>query len=86
MTHLLTLIVVLPLVGAVLNGLLATRLRGAPYGSDLRLYNAEGIPSLHLGPGEVRYAHGPLEQVRLSEVAAVARSLVLTILRTCGTR
>lgn len=62
------------------------RVRGAPYGSDLRLYNAGGVPSLHLGPGEVRFAHGPLEQVRLSEVAEVARSLVLTILRTCGTR
>jgi acetylornithine deacetylase len=62
------------------------RERGAPYGSDLRLYNGAGIPSLHLGPGEVRYAHSPLEQVRLDEVAAVARSLVLVILRTCGTR
>jgi len=58
------------------------RERGAPYGSDLRLYNAGGIPSLHLGPGEVRYAHSPLEQVRLSEVADVARALVLTLLRS----
>ena len=32
MTHLLTLIVVLPLLGAVLNGLFATRLREAPFG------------------------------------------------------
>jgi acetylornithine deacetylase len=57
------------------------RERGAPYGSDLRLYNAGGIPALHLGPGEVRYAHSPLEQVRLAEVADVARTLVLTLLR-----
>jgi acetylornithine deacetylase len=58
------------------------RERGAPYGSDLRLYNAGGIPSLHLGPGEVRYAHSPLEQVRLAELADVARALVLTLLRS----
>jgi acetylornithine deacetylase len=64
----------------------APRERGAPYGSDLRLYNGAGIPSLHLGPGEARYAHSPLEQVRLSDVADVARALTLVILRTCGTR
>jgi acetylornithine deacetylase len=59
---------------------------GAPYGSDLRLYNAAGIPSLHLGPGQAKYAHSPLEQVRLTEVADVARALALVVLRTCGTR
>ncbi len=57
------------------------RERGAPYGSDLRLYNGAGIPALHLGPGEVRHAHSPLEQVRLSEVGDVARAVVLTLLR-----
>ncbi len=57
------------------------RERGAPYGSDLRLYNAAGIPALHLGPGEVQHAHSPLEQVRLSEVADVARAIVLILLR-----
>jgi acetylornithine deacetylase len=61
----------------------APRRRGAPYGSDLRLYNAGGIPSVHLGPGEVRYAHSPLEQVRLAEVGEIARTLVLLILRSC---
>jgi acetylornithine deacetylase len=57
------------------------RERGAPYGSDLRLYNGAGIPALHLGPGEVRHAHSPLEQVRLSEIGDVARAVVLTLLR-----
>ena len=66
------------------TGSLAPRRRGAPYGSDLRLYNAGGIPSVHLGPGEVRYAHSPLEQVRLAEVGEIARTLVLLILRTSG--
>lgn len=60
--------------------------RGAPYGSDLRLYAAAGIPTLHYGPGDVRFAHGPKEHVSVSELTAVCRALVLTILRTCGTR
>jgi acetylornithine deacetylase len=54
---------------------------GAPYGSDLRLYNGGGIPSVHYGPGEVRYAHSTIEQVRLAEIGAVARALVVTALR-----
>jgi acetylornithine deacetylase len=60
------------------------RERGAPYGSDLRLYAAEGIPTLHFGPGDVRLAHGPRERVSLSETVAVARALVVTVLRTVG--
>jgi acetylornithine deacetylase len=54
---------------------------GAPYGSDLRLYNGGGIPSLHYGPGEVRYAHSTIEQVRLADIGTVARVLVLMALR-----
>ncbi|MEV4537497.1 ArgE/DapE family deacylase [Asanoa sp. NPDC049518] len=59
--------------------------RGAPYGSDLRLYSAAGIPTLQYGPGDVRLAHGPREQVLVSEVSTVARALVLATLRTVGT-
>jgi acetylornithine deacetylase len=62
------------------------RERGAPYGSDLRLYAAEGIPTLQYGPGDVRLAHGARERVSLAEVATVARALTLTILRTVGIR
>jgi acetylornithine deacetylase len=58
--------------------------RGAPYGSDLRLYSAAGIPTLQYGPGDVRLAHGPQEQVRVSEIGIVARALVLATLRTVG--
>jgi acetylornithine deacetylase len=61
------------------------RQHGAPYGSDLRLYAAAGIPTLHYGPGDVRLAHGPNEQVPLAELLAVTRALVLAVLRTCGT-
>ncbi|MET8447685.1 ArgE/DapE family deacylase [Streptomyces sp. NPDC005209] len=62
------------------------RERGAPYGSDLRLYAGAGIPALQFGPGDVRVAHSAEERVSVAEVVAVARALVLTVLRTVGTR
>lgn len=55
----------------------------APYGSDLRLYNAGGIPSLHYGPGDVRFAHAPREQVELAELREVTRALALLAVRRC---
>jgi acetylornithine deacetylase len=61
------------------------RERGAPYGSDLRLYAGAGIPTLHYGPGDVRLAHGPDEAVDLDEVVRVTEALVLAVLRSCGT-
>jgi acetylornithine deacetylase len=60
--------------------------RGAPYGSDLRLYAAAGVPTLQYGPGDVRFAHGPREQVSLAEVLTVTRVLLLAALRAAGTR
>lgn len=60
--------------------------RGAPYGSDLRLYAGAGIPTLQYGPGDVRLAHGPREQVAVSEVVTVTRALILATLRSVGTR
>ena len=57
----------------------------APYGSDLRLYaGIGGIPTLHYGPGEVRFAHAPLEQVALKDVLESARALALLASRRCG--
>ena len=58
--------------------------RGAPYGSDLRLYAAAGLPTLHYGPGEVRLAHGPEESVAVAELVTVAETLTLTLVRACG--
>ena len=60
--------------------------RGVPYGSDLRLYAAAGIATLHLGPGDVRHAHTAGELVPLDEVEEVAGALALTALRFCGVR
>lgn len=57
----------------------------APYGSDLRLYaGIGGIPTLHYGPGDVRFAHAPREQVALKEVLESARALALLAARRCG--
>ncbi|MGW4211083.1 ArgE/DapE family deacylase [Lentzea sp. NPDC004789] len=60
--------------------------RGAPYGSDLRLYAGAGVPTLQYGPGDVRLAHSPHEQVRVSEIVTVTQALVLATLRAVGTR
>lgn len=60
-------------------------LGAAPYGSDLRLYADEGgIPTLHYGPGDVRFAHAPREQVDIDEVLRVTRSLAVLVARRCG--
>ncbi|MGI8718554.1 MAG: ArgE/DapE family deacylase [Lapillicoccus sp.] len=59
----------------------------APYGSDLRLYAGLGqMPTLHYGPGDVRFAHAPREEVRLAEVFEVARALTVLAVRRCGAR
>ncbi len=57
------------------TGVAPIRERGAPYGSDLRLYAGAGIPTLHYGPGDVRLAHGPDESVPLSQVVVTAAVL-----------
>ncbi len=57
------------------------RERGAPYGSDLRLYAGAGIPTLHYGPGDVRLAHGPREAVPLADVLETTRVLVVAAMR-----
>jgi len=60
--------------------------RAIPAGSDLRLYAAAGVPTLHYGPGDLHLAHGPLEKVPLAEVVTAARAFALLTLRTCGVR
>lgn len=69
---------------AAATGSTPPREHGASYGSDLRLYQAAGIPTLHYGPGDARLAHGPQEQVDIAEIVHVTQTLVLSTLRTCG--
>ncbi|GLW50999.1 acetylornithine deacetylase [Streptomyces sp. NBRC 14336] len=61
-------------------------IHGATYGSDLRLYAAEGIPTLQYGPGDIHVAHSAREHVSVAEVADAARTLVPVILRSVGTK
>ncbi|MDK3257234.1 ArgE/DapE family deacylase [Blastococcus capsensis] len=58
--------------------------RAVAAGTDLRLYAAAGIPTLHYGPGDLHLAHGPLESVPVAEVVTAARALALLALRSCG--
>jgi acetylornithine deacetylase len=59
---------------------------GAPYGSDLRLLTAGGVPTVHYGPGDVRQAHAPDESVPVAELVTVTRTLVLLAAQVCGVR
>ncbi|MGY1747381.1 ArgE/DapE family deacylase [Blastococcus sp. SYSU D00695] len=58
--------------------------RAVAAGTDLRLYAAAGIPTLHHGPGDLHLAHGPGERVPLAEVVTAARAFALLTLRRCG--
>ncbi|TFV63081.1 UNVERIFIED_ORG: ArgE/DapE family deacylase [Bacillus sp. AZ43] len=60
--------------------------RAVAAGTDLRLYAAAGIPTLHHGPGDLHLAHGPLEKVPVAEVVTAARAFALLALRRCEVR
>ncbi len=57
---------------------------GAPYGSDLRLLQGAGMPTLQYGPGDAVHAHAPDERVPLVEVHTASRALALLALDICG--
>lgn len=45
------------------------RIRGVPYGSDLRLFtNHANMPAVLYGPGDVRFAHAVNERIRIDEI------------------
>ncbi len=80
-----------PLIGETVEAVLAAGTIDAPpnvagvYGSDLRLYaSIGGIPTLHYGPGDIRWAHAPSERVDLDEPVQVTRALLVLTLRRCG--
>jgi acetylornithine deacetylase len=60
--------------------------RAVPAGTDLRLYAAAGIPTLHYGPGDLHLAHGPGERVPVEELMTATRALALLAVRSCGLR
>jgi acetylornithine deacetylase len=79
-----------PLIGEITTAIADVEGRvaepsAAPYGSDLRLYSGiGGIPTLHYGPGDVRFAHAPREQVPIEELIRTTRSLLVLAMRRCG--
>lgn len=58
---------------------------GAPYGSDLRLLEQVGIPTLHYGPGDAALAHSANESVPWDQVRTAARALAVLALDVCRT-
>ncbi|MFM8612234.1 MAG: M20 family metallopeptidase [Actinomycetota bacterium] len=52
---------------------------------DATFYQAEGIPAIVYGPGELRIAHGIDEHVRVGELTLSAQALALAVLDWCGT-
>jgi acetylornithine deacetylase len=59
------------------------RLTGVPYGADMRLYCARGIPAVMVGTPGLELAHAVDERVRVDDLAAVARIIVRAV-RTNG--
>ena len=57
---------------------------GGPYGSDLRLLAAAGIPTVQFGPGDSAAAHAPDEWVSIADTISCARTLAAFAMRYCG--
>jgi acetylornithine deacetylase len=58
---------------------------GVPYGCDMRLFIGVGeTPCVVFGPGDVRLAHGPDENVPLAQVEACAAVLAAWVERELG--
>jgi acetylornithine deacetylase len=56
------------------------RVRGVPYGSDLRLFtNHAGMPAELYGPGDVRLAHAVNERIRVDEIVEAVAVLATFI-------
>jgi acetylornithine deacetylase len=53
----------------------AVPITGVPYGTDMRLYTAHGIPTVLYGPGSIEQAHTVDEYVPIDDLVTVARVL-----------
>jgi acetylornithine deacetylase len=54
---------------------------GVPYGADMRLFCARGIPAVMVGPGGLERAHAVDERVAVDDLAATARLLTRVLCR-----
>jgi acetylornithine deacetylase len=64
---------------AVLAEGFEARLGGVPWGADMRLYTARGIPTVMVGTSGIELAHAVDEHVRLDEVEALSRVIARVI-------
>jgi acetylornithine deacetylase len=58
---------------------LEAKLGGVPWGADMRLYTARGIPTVMVGTSGIELAHAVDERVRLDEVEALSRIIARAI-------
>ena len=57
------------------------QLAGVPWGADMRLFTARGIPAVMVGTTGIELAHAVDESVSLGELACVARTIIRAVLR-----
>jgi acetylornithine deacetylase len=62
----------------------APRLVGVPYGADMRLFTARGIPCVMAGTSGLERAHAVDEWVDMDELVVLAHALVRVVLRAPG--
>jgi len=60
----------------------AAPLAGVPWGADLRLFTARGIPTVMVGTRDIELAHAVDESVSIDELATVARTIVRAVAST----
>lgn len=63
---------------------LPVELNGVPYGTDGSLLAAQGIPTVILGPGDIRQAHTDHEHIDLGEVWKATSLYIRILLHVCG--
>jgi acetylornithine deacetylase len=59
----------------------APPLAGVPYGADMRLFCARGIPCVMAGPPGLELAHAVDERVRVEDLVRLARAITRLIVR-----
>ena len=57
---------------------------GVPYGADMRLFTARGIPAVMVGTNDLELAHAVDESVSLAELAALARTIIRVLVPANG--
>ena len=70
-----------PFARLVLDSFPGARAVGVPWGADMRLFTARGIPTVMAGPGNAHLAHAVDERVAVADLVAVAEGIERVIAR-----